>query len=510
LLELPDFGGFPPFDLVLLTRKPSLHMSHYSNWKFRPSQSVSALYLDEVNPRQPLTGKNPSQSELILDLLENDDVLQLAKHISTHGFFPPSDIIVMPRKDKANQWTVLEGNRRLAALKILINPDLASPSMQSRFRTLSASADLTAIRKINVWQVPDRPSAEIYLAMKHSPPEKGLMEEWTPMQKAAFYGRFQKELTVDEIAKRFATTTANMASHLRRNHLYEIARRLPLEGPAMKFWQPRKFPVSIIERIVAAPAARKLLKLKPLSDGSFEIDATAEGFLTLYHKILDAIAKGDFDTRTLDTPDDIERELRGLMEDKPLKKPSKATTSSEILEGRKPIEEGPARPERPAKPDPAPPNKPKKPVKRFGNGVFAEKLVSSLKDDRLPSLLTELQTVDSKHCNATGMLLRSTVEVALIGWLKANGQWKAVCANAKSKNIGPMLSEMAKHVTNLNQFTPPLDAQEKRALVGLLDKGDMDTLNGWVHNPNYPADPAGVLAICTRLRPLLERLLSGK
>ena len=101
-------------------------MSKYSTWKYKPNLAVTSLFLDQLNPRLPRAGGDLSQSEAILDLVENEDVYELAKHISIHSFFPNSDILVMPRPGgKQNHWTVLEGNRRIAALKILRNPDLA-------------------------------------------------------------------------------------------------------------------------------------------------------------------------------------------------------------------------------------------------------------------------------------------------------------------------------------------------------------------------------------------------
>jgi hypothetical protein len=484
-------------------------MGKYDNWVFTRGKSVNSLILDDLNPRMPPESAGKSQSELIEDLINDDDAISLARQIALHGFFPNSDIIVMPKANSPKKWVVLEGNRRVCAIKVLRRPELAPAPQQKRWRMLGADTDELA--KINVWVVPDRESAEVYLALKHAPPEKGLFGEWLPMQKAAYYGRFLGDLSISEVAQRFSTSEANVASHLRMYRLYQLGRRLPLAGSAKRFWEPRNFPYSVVERIIDSPEARDFLRLKFEREGDIEIGSSTKSFLNAFQIILENIGSGDdtqLNTRTLDKAGDITPKLAQLIGKKASTNPFGGTLVSQIIEKGSAIEDAP-----PAEPAPAPKKKlpAKKAPKRYGNQLFPDRLVSQLKDDRLPSILTEMQTIEAKQHNATGVLLRISLELAMIGWLKKKGEWKKVSAGARNQKFGPMLSEMFKHIEKLPQgFADPLDHQEKNALTNLLHKGDLDNLNGWVHNPNYPSDPAAVQSLCIRLRPLLERLLSGK
>lgn len=483
-------------------------MAKYDNWKFVKGKAVSSLNLDDLNPRMPPGSAGRSQSELIIDLIEKDDAYSLAKQISTHGFFPNSDVIVMPKPGAQNKWVVLEGNRRVCALKALRRPELAPQSEQKRWRMLGANAE--EISKINVWVVPDRESAEVYLAMKHAPPDKGLMEQWTPMQQAAFYGRFLGDLSVTEISQRFSTSESNVAARLRLYRLYLLGRRISLDGQAKLYWEPRNFPSSIIERIFDSPDARSILRVKFDKEGDIEIESSESDFLSAYKAILENIGPGDekLNTRSLDTATDITERISSVVGGRIKKASGGSHTASEIVRRRSAIEdsgdsESPPQPKKPEQ------KKKKQAPKRFGNGLFPEKLVASLSDARLPSILKELQTIDEKHHNATGVLLRIALELAMIGWLKANKEWGTVSAKAKNP-YGPNLSSMFKHIESLPKgFTNPLDSQEKTALTSLLHRGGLDDLNGWVHNPNYPSDSGAVRSLCTRLKPLLERLLSG-
>lgn len=102
----------------------------YSNWKKR-DLNVTSLRLDPDNPRLMTSLNRPTQQQLIQELLSQEEVLELARDISKQGFFP-NDLLVAT-KEGAN-FIILEGNRRLAALKLLLNPELAPQSFQKRIK----------------------------------------------------------------------------------------------------------------------------------------------------------------------------------------------------------------------------------------------------------------------------------------------------------------------------------------------------------------------------------------
>ena len=106
----------------------------YSGWK-ATRKSAGALQLDPANPRIPPSSKTLSQSELITELVTHDDVYQLALNIQANGFFPTEPLVAIREKGK---YYVAEGNRRLAACKLLANPDAAPEDFRSRFKLLSA------------------------------------------------------------------------------------------------------------------------------------------------------------------------------------------------------------------------------------------------------------------------------------------------------------------------------------------------------------------------------------
>ncbi|WP_208111122.1 ParB/Srx family N-terminal domain-containing protein [Maritalea mobilis] len=91
---------------------------------------VNLLDFDCDNPRfTPDKQPNGKSDEAIISKLASSaDLAELVQSISTSGYINIEPLIVVLRDEKL---VVLEGNRRLAALKSLLNPDLASKAKLS-------------------------------------------------------------------------------------------------------------------------------------------------------------------------------------------------------------------------------------------------------------------------------------------------------------------------------------------------------------------------------------------
>ena len=79
---------------------------------------VGSMLLDGANPRLPEKLRGGSQSDLLDFLHEQGALEELAQSYLDNGFFQHEPLIVLPTV-RQGKYTVVEGNRRLAALKIL-------------------------------------------------------------------------------------------------------------------------------------------------------------------------------------------------------------------------------------------------------------------------------------------------------------------------------------------------------------------------------------------------------
>src|SRR5271168_1318696 len=81
------------------------------------------LDFDPSNPRLVEDGlKKPTDSQMILALADLADLGELVESIAANGYI---DIEPMIAQRVNGRWRVLEGNRRLAAIRILQMPSLA-------------------------------------------------------------------------------------------------------------------------------------------------------------------------------------------------------------------------------------------------------------------------------------------------------------------------------------------------------------------------------------------------
>jgi hypothetical protein len=131
---------------------------------------VSDLLIDVENPRlnQPNVGQRDAQRQLAKHV--GSKFLKLAEDIVEFGLSPADLPIVMPNKGDS-RYIVVEGNRRLVALKGLENPDsmagAVTPNILTALRKLSAQYQQNPIESINCAVVKDRDEARHWMLLRH-------------------------------------------------------------------------------------------------------------------------------------------------------------------------------------------------------------------------------------------------------------------------------------------------------------------------------------------------------
>ncbi|MCE2435083.1 MAG: ParB N-terminal domain-containing protein [Candidatus Latescibacteria bacterium] len=138
--------------------------------------TIDKLEFDKENPRLPKTVA-PKDSEIIKYLARKTGIEDLMTSIGVNNFFPGEAIVVTPSKD--GKYTVLEGNRRLAALRLLQNPGEAG-----NIRSITRAEEEATYRptEIPVHVVDSREEALQYLGFRHI----SGVQRWEPLAKARY------------------------------------------------------------------------------------------------------------------------------------------------------------------------------------------------------------------------------------------------------------------------------------------------------------------------------------
>ena len=85
---------------------------------------LNELALDSNNPRLPRSLNGAGEERILEYMLLDASLIELMLAIGKNDFFPGEQLLVV--QTTPNQYKVVEGNRRLSALKLLSNPGLAT------------------------------------------------------------------------------------------------------------------------------------------------------------------------------------------------------------------------------------------------------------------------------------------------------------------------------------------------------------------------------------------------
>jgi hypothetical protein len=96
-----------------------------TNQKFQ-NIPVSNLKLDLFNPRMPKSKQGKDEKSVIEYMLLEASTLELMLAIGENDFFAGELLLVVPDPADKGKYVVIEGNRRLTAVKLLSNPSLSS------------------------------------------------------------------------------------------------------------------------------------------------------------------------------------------------------------------------------------------------------------------------------------------------------------------------------------------------------------------------------------------------
>ncbi len=145
----------------------------------------STLMLDNKNPRLPESAYGKSQSDLMAIFYRDYALDELAESYAANGFFPTEALLILP------DGSVIEGNRRLAALKYLFHDQDAEkaglPPCDS-LDSISQDNRTALLNHIQVHVVTSREDLSAYLGFRHINGTK----DWPSASKARYvYGRVE-------------------------------------------------------------------------------------------------------------------------------------------------------------------------------------------------------------------------------------------------------------------------------------------------------------------------------
>lgn len=174
----------------------SCKMTSVSNIERIP---IAKLLLDDENPRLSSGDGGVKQEELLYTLWTEMAVDEVALSIAANGYFEEEPLFVIPDKKNKDKYIVVEGNRRLAAVLLLVNDKLREKIKATNLPLISESAK-KKLEELPVSKYPDRKSLWTFCGFRHINGPKA----WDAFSKAKYIAEVHEEfgVSLEDIANK--------------------------------------------------------------------------------------------------------------------------------------------------------------------------------------------------------------------------------------------------------------------------------------------------------------------
>ena len=186
---------------------------------------VNKLVFDSNNPRVPLELRGVNDEGKIIEyMIKSGNIIELMESIATNGYFNAEPLLVVEQEN--GFYKVVEGNRRLAALKLINNPELAT-LRKKPINEVVANMDKRVPVKVPCLIYRNESEILDYLGFRHITGVK----DWGALEKARYlnqlYVQHVEDTGENQIYTKLAKMIGSRTEYVRRLHtalkLYDLA-----------------------------------------------------------------------------------------------------------------------------------------------------------------------------------------------------------------------------------------------------------------------------------------------
>lgn len=420
------------------------------------SVQIDNLLLDLSNPR---ISKSSSQREALQKIIEDQDVklASLAQSIVQDGLNPMDRFLIIKAVDEQGKFVVIEGNRRLAALKILTNPTVLGSlevraSLQRRLEAIAADFSLSSFRSVDCFELPDRNSGSMWIKQRHTGENEGRgIVDWNGVARARFRGGDPALQALDLVIAHGGLTDEEKEG---------------IED---------RFPISTLDRLLSTPAVRAKLGVD-IQQNKLVSNLPPEEAIKPLRRIVRDLANGSINVTGLKKKDQQVAWVAKLGADLP--DLSKAAGPLKSLDGLE------SKDFDTAKPKPKPKPKPKAPVRK---SLIPKECTLNVTNAKINEIAKELRALilnDFPH--AISVLFRVFLEQSTDHYLSDVGIPLQVSTGGgmKDKKLRAKIQDAIDHMVSNGIAKKDLDGVSK----GISDANNplyVDTLHNYIHNRFY-------------------------
>lgn len=280
----------------------------YSAWESF-EYKVSTLQLDVNNPRIRYSNDSLNQTQIMKLLIENEKIYDLAKKISEEGYFIGEEPIICIENNKK---VVLEGNRRVASLKLLQNPKkfLSTAKANVLLKNILENKIPIDDYKIRCHIAPNRLQANPIIYERH----KGdAVKRWETGNQYSFVAdMYMKDgLSVEDICDVLNETRGNVLKTIKVFNLFKEGQTI-MEKEGVHI-NTDNFNLTNLERFYGVEEAKRFLGVSFNNDnGDITIKLPEEEFEKRIIVAFNELLNAENFSRLYNTTGDIENLIQNL------------------------------------------------------------------------------------------------------------------------------------------------------------------------------------------------------
>lgn len=422
---------------------------------------LASLRLDPLNPR--LDDGKQTQREALNAMLDaqGSKLVALARDITHNGLSPLDRFLVIEADGSPDEYVVLEGNRRLTALKLLIKPELGAGKLKAgelkAFKTLSQASDFTTDSELDCVVVESRDEAIHWLRLRHGGELDGAgTVDWGATERDRFNSRSGK--TSPEL------------------QLLEFA----ISHGAISEDQAGLVSITNLRRLLSDKAVREALGLQiDRKIGSITTYYPAAEVLKPVAKVLRDLSSDDFVVGDIYTKEDradyIKAFGRANRPDAKSKKPAASGLPQGSSSGGQPSPSG---------------KKQGSKIKARRKTVAPTTTGLAIDQKRLKDIYRELQRLKLEdHTNAGAVLMRVFLELTVDNYMKRH----KITPTVAKITLASKLQQVHDDLLAKNVMTKPELAPIRKAVSGNdLMAASIPLFNLYVHEFNLTPSPGDV------------------
>lgn len=439
---------------------------------------IEHLVLDNDNPR--ITRAEGQQQALQKVVKEQKlKLVRLAESIAEKGLSPIERLMVMQVSEKPKRYIALEGNRRVATLKLLSNPAVMTglempDGVQRRIEQLARVFERTKVEPIDCYESPSREDGRYWIELRHNGEDEGRgVVAWKPIVAARFRKR-EPAIQALDLVLEHGGFSEDEADELRSG-----------------------FSLTTLRRVVESREARAEIGLD-VKDGQLLTNLPASEVIKPLKKIVRDIAAKNVGSRTFNKTPDMLGYLRGFgRADKPdLAKKVGARPVDSIAKG-----------------DFA--KAPKAPRARRASAATERRNVVpkscslNVTDNRIAEIYQELRTLKLAEArNAVAVLSRVFLEMSVDHFLEQHGISLKATSPGRREHFKKLDNKLAEAVDTLVSIGVPKShfAAINRSLKVKTSPMNIDLFHLYVHDRFATPSPAELTAAWDHAQPLFEKI----